>query len=331
MHHRPRGPLVQLTFTLMVASLLSTSSIPPSLASASEPGTPSANDEQYRTQAKELMRVADEHQASGAHADAARGYAKAYDALAQRSRSDSKELQAVSLAVDEFKLAQVEKPDDIQLLEDEAALLRRYQQRKGSLPEDLAKELERLDASLEELRQLDPTPTTTDPGGEAEEPRPDEPSTPEQPDEAREPYPEPTDDDEPVPRMEAPAGRKPGTVVLASGVVGLVGSAALLGYGLWMFSAAKQRYSDQETALDANEYPDESGIRERLDEWHQRGNTIATGLVVGGAVLAGVGVGLTIWGSKLRKRGAGSASRRASLTPPMVFGRGFGIAATVTF
>lgn len=113
------------------------------------------DDQRYQGEGNALMDVGDAHQAAGAHAEAARAYGKAFEAFAQRSKSDAKETQAVSLAVDEFKLAQDADPESLALLEEEAELLERFiahPKRKGALPEGMDEELARVRARIDELK-----------------------------------------------------------------------------------------------------------------------------------------------------------------------------------
>jgi hypothetical protein len=113
------------------------------------------DDQRHQGEGNALMDVGDAHQAAGAHAAAARAYGKAFAAFAQRSKSDAKETQAVSLAVDEFKLAQDADPKNLALLEEEAKLLERFMahpKRKGALPEGLEEELARVRTRIGELK-----------------------------------------------------------------------------------------------------------------------------------------------------------------------------------
>jgi hypothetical protein len=257
-------------------------------------------DERHRARADQRMAEGDEHQAAGAHAEAARAYAKAFDAFAERSTSDAKEKQAVSLAVDEFRLAQQADPESLALLEEEAALLERFEahpKHQGALPEGMSEELARLRARIEELRRQQQ-------------------------------------------RRDAEAAREPAVssarlhrdvAILGSGVVGIVGGVALLGVGAWTFGEVRERREERLAAFEADEYPDEDGLRAALDQWHQRGRGIATGLVVGGAVLTGVGIGLTSWGAARLWRTRRAAKRRASVTVPMISLDRVGLVTTVRF
>lgn len=250
------------------------------------------------------MDEGDAHQAAGAHAEAARAYAQAFDAFARRTKSDAKEKQAVSLAVDEFKLAQDAEPRNLVLLEEEAALLARFVARTKddrALLEERSRVKERLDAL----------------GAEEAEAKPHEPDQAKKEVERRR---EPDD-----------RSRRQAAATVASGVVGILGGAAMVGVGAWTFGAADDRRDAQLAVFDADEYPDEDGLREDLDRWHQRGRGIGTGLVVSGAVLAAAGIGLTAWGVvRVRRAGKGS-SARAEAVLPMVGPDGVGVVARVVF
>lgn len=266
-----------------------------------------ADDERYQEEGDTRMEQGDAHQAAGAHADAALAYAKAFEAYARRSTVDAKEKQAVSLAVDELKLAQEADPQSLALLEQEAALLERFiahPKRRGAVPEGMAEELARVKKAIEERRRQAEAQAEV---GQSEESERSE---------------------EPEPDRRA---RREAVAILSSGVVGIVGGAALVGAGMWTYAAGDQRRDAQLAALEDNDYLGEDGIRDRLGAWHQRGRAIATGLTVGGAVLAGAGIGLVAWGAvKLRRAGEGSKAR-ASVVLPMVSRDGVGVVARVAF
>ena len=259
------------------------------------------DDDRYHARGDHLMIEGDEHQAAGAHAKAARAYAKAFDAFAKRSKRDAKEKQAVSLAVDEFRLAQQAEPESLALLEEEAALLERFEahsEREGTLPEGLSEELSRLRATVEELRR--------------EEQRSQEVEGPRKP-------------------ARSSVRWRHDVAILGSGVVGILGGVALLGGGIWTLRVANEHRDDRLAALDADEYPDEAGLRESLDQMHQRNRRTAIGLVAGGAVLAGVGIGLTSWGAMRLWRTRRASGRRVSFTVPMIAPDRAGLTTIVLF
>lgn len=263
-----------------------------------------ANDEQHQDEGNARMDEGDAHQAAGAHAEAARAYAQAFDAFAQRAKSDAKEKQAVSLAVDEFKLAQDAEPRSLVLLEEEAALLARFVARTqddGALLEERSRVRERIEAL------------------KAEEP------------EAKRREHDQTEEE--VEWRPEPDGRsrRQAAAIVASGVVGILGGAAVVGAGAWTFGAADDRRDAQLAVYDADEYPDEDGLREDLDQWHQRGRGIGTGLVVSGAVLAAAGIGLTAWGVVRLRRAGKRSNARAEGVLPMVGPDGVGVVARVVF
>lgn len=111
----------------------------------------------------------------------------------------------------------------------------------------------------------------------------------------------------------------------------MVGGAALVGAGAWTLGAADERRDAQLAALAADAYPNEDGIRDELGQWHRRGRSIGTGLVVSGAALVAAGIGLTVWGVvKLRRAGNGP-SPRAGMVLPMVGAEGVGMVTRVEF
>src|SRR5690606_17426099 len=58
--------------------------------------------------------------------------------------------------------------------------------------------------------------------------------------------------------------------IVVSGVVEMVGGAALVGAGAWTLGAADERRDAQLAALAADAYPNEDGIRDELGQWHRR-------------------------------------------------------------
>jgi hypothetical protein len=264
-----------------------------------------ANDEQHQADGNARMDEGDAHQAAGAHAEAARAYTKAFDAFAQRAQSDAKEKQAVSLAVDEFRLAQDAEPRSSVLLEEEAALLARFVARTqddGALLEERLRVKERMEALKAEETETKPR--------EQEQTE----------DIERRPEPEPDG-----------RSRRQAVAIVASGVVGILGGAAMVGAGAWTFGAADERRDAQLAMYDADEYPDEDGLREDLDQWYRRGRGIGTGLVVSGAVLSAAGIGLTAWGIVKMRRAGKRPSARVEGVLPMVGPDGVGVVGRVVF
>lgn len=282
-----------------------------------------ARDREHRDEGNALMDEGDAQQAAGAHAEAARTYAKAFDTFARRTKADGKEKQAVILAVDAFTAAQAQAPESLELLEEEAALLERFVARVGdetALVEERARVKERIEAVKRE-REV-----------EAERREREEAAAKREEAERLEREKREVTDSEPTaldPRL-----RRKGAVLVASGVVGLVGGAALVGAGAWTLGAADERrdirLAELEARLEAGEDLDEAGIRDNLDQWHQRGRSLGVGLAVSGAVLAAAGIGLTAFGAvKLRRAGKG-AGARASVVP-MISRDAAGLAAVVVY
>ncbi|MCA9706105.1 MAG: hypothetical protein KDK70_09680 [Myxococcales bacterium] len=282
---------------------------------------------------RELTEQAKQQRAAKAYAEAAHSLADAYGVLSEEEQAGLKGEITVSNAVDDFRRAQEQAPEDLVLLEDEVALLERFEgnpQRQGEMPPGLAEELVRVRARIEVLRpareekadaiaqvvegseSITPAPIEKSQGTVAPQPKPESPS----------PKPKP-----PPPRSRDVGG----AALLGFGLAAVVSGVSLIGGGVWVFGAADERRSAQLAALDADEYPDEGGLRDGLDQWYQRGRGLGTGLVVGGAVLTGVGVALTAWGAaRLRKRGR-PTRRRASTLVPVASQRGLGLMVTAAF
>jgi hypothetical protein len=311
--------------SVVVAIAIATGMVAPRASAMVGPAAGAGADDRHRDEGNRLMDDGGKHQEAGEHAEAARAYAKAFDAFAQRSKSDAKEMQAVSLAVDEFKLAQDTEPRSLVLLEEEAALLERSIARakgEGALPDWIEEERSRVKGRIEALEReaAERKTTPVEPTPEVE-PAPEVEPTP---------YLEPAPEVEPAPEPDRRSRREAGAI-LASGVVGIMGGAGLVGAGAWTWGAADERRDAHLAALDADEYPDEDGLREDLEQWHRRGRGIGTGLLVSGAVLAAAGIGLTAWGAVKLRRAAKGSSTRARVVLPMVGPDGVGVVARVAF
>lgn len=295
---------------------------------------PASVDQESQQLAKELMTQADEYQAAGAHGDSALAYAAAYDALAERPTSDAKEMLAVNLAVDEFKLAQEAKPESLILLLQEAALLRRYGTRlRGDLPAALAKERDRVVARIDELRRMHEAAKAEE-AARAEESRK---AAVEQYEAAVEQHDaEQGDDEAPRPGDDASMKDRPcacpriDAAILGVGLASVVGGTALLADGLWNLGNVDRRGDELLAAIDASPggTPEmRDSLRREIEAWREPWRAIGTGLASGGAVATAAGIGLTTWGAirmGRRKRDAG----RMSALRPMISGFGFGVLVT---
>lgn len=277
----------------------------------------------------DLTAQAEAHRAAGRHAESAQAFAAAYESLSERDQKGLKGEIAIGNAVDDYGMAQQEEPGSLELLLQEAALLEQYGQRVGGLPEELAKELGRVKTRMEELhRAEEQRAEEPEASAKAEEPAKVEERRPAEKEAARpEAQPERA---VAAPEVQAPPRRVADLAIVGSGAASLVGGVGLIGAGGWMFGAADERRDEQLAALASDEYPDETSIRDDLALWHQRGRSLATGLVVSGAVLAGVGIGLTSWGV-VRLRRTAAPSRRASVVTPVLSVDGAGVMARVSF
>lgn len=293
---RRPAPIPVSRMSMVVVVAFAGMVVAPGASAAPDPfGAEVVDERAQRELANELMARGEAHRAAGNHTEAARAYAAAFDALAQRERPDADERLAVNLAVDELVLAQEADPENLALLEEEAALLGRYEARHGAVSPGLARELVRVTGKIDELR---PQEVTTTAEAEAEAPGSEVGVTP-----GREPV-EPVDGEHALAGSPSPP-QSPWYewTLVGSGTAAFVGGIGLVGAGAWTFGAADERRDRQIDALEANPYPDETGLREQLDQWHRRGRNLATWRVVGGAALAGVGIGLTSWGAwRLRRQ-----------------------------
>ena len=283
-----------------------------------------AKDEQLRAEGNALMDEGDAHQAVGAHVEAARAYAKAFDAFARRAKADGKEKQAVSLAVDEFTAAQAQEPGSLALLEEEAALLERFVARVGD-ETAMVEERTRVKGRIEALKREQAEAERREREAAAKE------------EEAREAKGTGQAGTEPEAGAVVVGGedeprppRKGGAAILSVGVASVVGGVALVASGAWNLGNVRRRGDEKLAAIDANDggTPEmREALRGDIDEWRKEWRGIGTGLVVGGAVLAAAGVGLTTWGVVRMRRGKRRV-QQARVVRPMISGRGVGLIVT---
>jgi hypothetical protein len=269
---------------------------------------------------------AEEQRAAGRYSESARSFASAYDALSEREQAGLKGEIAVSNAVDDFKLAQEQAPEELALLAEEVALLERFEgnpKRKEAMPVGLAEELARVKARVEEVRRVREEAAAAEERRKAEEQRKAEEAA--KAEEQRKAQTGADDrvevlDDEPPPR------RKGGAAILGVGVASMVGGVALVASGAWNLGNVRRRGDELLATIEAEAggTPEmRDALRGEVEAWRKDWRGIGTGLVVGGAVLAAAGVGLATWGVVRMRRGKPRAGK-VSVVRPMVSGRGFG-------
>ena len=278
-----------------------------------------------------LMVQAERQREAGDHAAAARSYAAAYRALSEVEQAGLMGEIALENALTDYGVAYKGAPQEVALLEEWVALLEGFVEGRAKLhragqaeavPASLEAELTRLRARFDEVRA---SPEVAEPDG--------------------------VDGSESVGSVDAssPAWsrssladqgrRRSDVVILASGLTSLVGGAALVAGGAWNFGEIDRRKRAQRVALEEGEFTD--AAREQylaqLDDWQGGQRDTATGLVVGGSVLAAVGVGLIAWSAvrmrrRNRDRNHGRASRqRVSGGGPMISRGRVGLVVTVAF
>jgi hypothetical protein len=301
-----------------------------SLASPASAAAP-AKEAKY----SELTTQAQAHRAAGRYAEAAQAFAAAYDALDEREQRGLKGEITIGNAMDDYRSAQEQAPESMGLLFQEAALLERYGERIGGLPEDLGKELERVKAKMEELRRAADERAAQERRATEEErrvaqeakqpevvPEPiDERAKVKQPEVA----PEPIDERAKVKKVRS--RRATDFAILGVGLTAFVGGTAVVAGGVWNLGNVEQRRNALLGALDANAggTPQmREDLRDEIEGWHDRWRGIGTGLAVSGGVLAAAGIGLTTWGVLRRSKGKQSAGP-VSVAWPLGLGRGLGI------
>lgn len=285
-----------------------------------------ARDRQHRDEGNALMDEGDAQQTAGAHAEAARKYAAAFEAFARRTKADGKEKQAVSLAVDEFTAAQAQEPGSLALLEEEAALLERFVARVGdetALVEERTRVKERIEALKREQAEAERREREAAEAAAQEQVRGAEGTEPA----GTEPAAGKVVVGEDDPRPHRKGG---GIAIVSVGAASVVGGVALLASGAWNLGNVARRGDELLALVDANGggTPEmREAFRGDVDEWREQWRGIGTGMVVGGAVLAAAGVGLTTWGVVRLRRGK-RGGQQARVVRPVISGRGVGLVVT---
>lgn len=285
----------------------------------------------------ELRARAMEERDAGEHASAARSFAAAYKALEQLDqRVGARGEYVVSQAVDDFRHALEADPDDLQLLEEEAALLQSFAQdwtkahAEGSVGEPTSvwvmAELVEVRRQVESLRRSQRN-AVEGIEGTADAVQPDKAAV----ENNRTAGIEDTVEIDSSPGTESRPVRGADFAILSSGLVCLVGGASLFGGGLWTFGAADERREAQLAKIDSDVYPHEDRLRANLEDWDQRGHVIATWLSVSGAVLAIGGIGLTTWGAIRFGRARRQSGRLTKAVTLVVSRQWSGAAVTVGF
>lgn len=326
--------------SLVAIAAIGTSPLLPFTAIAAPPtestASPSADD---------LIAQAEAKSDAGAHAEAAALYAESYRALPQEQQRGELGAFIVKNATQSYRRALEHPAEDLEqvrtqivLLRAEAELLHEFTEHREpeTVPASVAKTrdelglrirvLERQEAELVAQLPVPPEVARVSPLGDPPvlaappEPSPQEPepSPPTPPSSAlgenstapaHVPAPSPS---EPLQR------RKHTAAIIGVGVTTLVGSAATIGGGGWMFTDfirrgndMVQQYDDEVADAASSERTpaeieaDEAAQRQRLAEierFREQSRRKATGVVAGGAALAAVGIGITAWGvARLRR------------------------------
>lgn len=290
---------------------------PPCLAAtsrvtaATEPTAPSY---------KELMREAEAKQGVGAYAESAALFAEAYRSRPPKKRADDVGEITVESALADYRLASEQAPADIELLEARAALLEEFltareQADPKAVPQAMRDELEQVRTQIAELREAERRAREA-----ALEPEP----TPQ----AAVPV------DAPTSKTTNPTNPKVNATLLTLGLASVVGGTVVLAVGARNSSQIDARVDEQLAALAAvPEYTEQQRqeFRDAVAAWEQDNRATARGMIVGGAVLAAAGVGLSAWGIHRmvkRRKQVGPRSARAT---PVVSRERFGLQLTLDF
>jgi hypothetical protein len=314
-----RSARAAVVHALIVATVLGGADFVSSVSAAAPievPPVPSASFDELKAQAAE-------RRTAGDHAQAARLLAAAYDSLEDSKQIGLKGEVTVNSAVKDFRLAQEQDPENLALYEDEAALLERFQahpQRQGSMLPELVQELERVEAKIEELRRVQEVAAEA----ARQEAR-------EEADRVADVEKEPriVEESDASTEEEPRSNRKADAAILGVGLVSVLGGTALIANGVWGLGHVNGRADELLVVVDASSGGTDEmrdALRRDIEEWRRTWRGIDTGLVIGGAVLAATGIGLTTWGSlRLRKGNGRQRSGQVSVVQPMISVHGIGI------
>lgn len=269
----------------------------------------------------ELTDLAEEHRAAGRYAASAQAFAEAYEALSEDQQRGLRGEITIGNAVDDYRKAQQAEPDSVGLLSQEIALLERYGEHMGGLPEGLGREMERAKARMDEVHRAE-ADREAERRVEAEKRRAEARLEAEKNNELE------AQPETPPPR------RRSALAILGVGVTSVVGGTALLASGVWNIRKVDRRGAELLSAHDADDRYSEQergDYRVVVAAYQDRWTGIGRGLAIGGAVLAAAGVGLTTWGV-VRMRRSGHPTRvRAKLPVPKVWTRGGGVSVSFWF
>lgn len=281
-----------------------------------------------------LMARADAEREAGSHATAAALYADAYRARPPKNRADLTGEITIRNAIADYQLAIETNPGDVDLLKNEAELLREFIADRGAspVPADIMEILHELDVMLaahespqiQARHETPPPPAPTRPSSIARTESPMFERTAPQPVIARD--------------------YKVTVSLLVVGVTAFAGGVAGISGGAWMLTETRTRYDAYVAAAEAATVAAEA--RNRTEEQRQRDQKMidqyyadlhqfergsrarATSLTIVGAILTTTGIGLMAWGA-VRARG-GRPQNRAAFRPALARER-IGLEVTVGF
>lgn len=307
---RPFGHARALAFVVALPCL----GAPPCLAATSRA---TAATEPTSRSYKELMHEAEAKQAAGAYAESGALFAEAYRSRPPEKRADDVGEITVESALAAYQLASEQAPDDIDLLDARARLLdefltARERAKPQAVPQAMRDELEQVRTQIAALR-------------EAERSAREEPVEPESAPATSIPVETPPD------KRTNP---KVDVTLLTLGLASVVGGTVVLAVGARNSSQIDARGDEGLAALDAvPEYtePQRQEFRDAVAAWEQDNRATARGLIVGGAVLAAAGVGLTVSGLVRMAKRRKLATPHSARATPLVSREHFGLQLTLDF
>lgn len=276
--------------------------------------------------------------------EAAHRHAARFEALSAAQQIGLEGEYEINLAIDGYQKAQELRPGESVLLQEEAELLERFEQLRAEaspqghgMPPELAEELARVRMELDGLQRLQERAAAD---AQAKAARKAAALTQEVVKvqaqmEAQERA--QAENQRKLAALESqrePWSRydKHNAAILGSGAVAIAGGVSSIGVGLWALRDADRQRDGQLVEFETYIYADEEQLREGLERWYRDRRAAAIGLTVGGAVLAGVGIGLVTWGIwRLRGRSRAPSGRTASMVGPAISPDRVGIAAAIVF
>ena len=209
----------------------------------------------------------------------------------------------ISLALDEYRIAQELQPGNLTYLEDEAALLKHFAQirveaqqqgKSRNMPLELTQELARVVTKIEALHHIQEEAAKAALLAKKR----DEETTERKPPSNKQDFSEL----ERIEVKQAALDYRPKNDVKATllglGAITLLGGVSLTTIGVWNLWNIENRSKEKLAVFgkaSGGTMDMRNGFITEVKNWQQSWRRVGTGLTIGGGVISAVGIGLTIW------------------------------------